>query len=119
MIRTIEHWQGSGDLLGEGRAVSTPEEVRELMTVFVANYVNERFQQEIGTRLDAGTLPESDALELMDQSRAYIVNLIQADAQFDAIDPLEFDWAGPDGKALAERTFTDAYELLEQPGDGQ
>jgi hypothetical protein len=119
MIRTIEYWQSTVDLQGDDRSVSTPEEVKELMTMFLANYANERFQQEIGNRLDSGSLPEEAALDLMGQSREYIVNLIQSDDQFEGIDPMTFEWEGPDGKALAERAFADAYRLLEQQGDDE
>lgn len=116
MTRTIEEWQNNADLFGEDGAITTPEQSKELMTNFIANYANERFEQEVCGRLDDGILPMDEALKLLEHSREYILNTIRAGDQFEHIDPATFVWEGADGKALAESALVAAYALLEDAG---
>ena len=113
LTKTIEEWQSNSNLLGQDGAISTPEQVKELITLFLATYANERFETEVCGRLDDGILSVAETTALLKDSREYIMNLIKAADQFEQINPLTFAWEGQDGKSLAESALTKAYGLFE------
>lgn len=86
------------------------EQIRELLEMSVTNYVNERFHQELMSRLEGGEINEKQANRISVEIKAYIAGMVRLDLR--GVEPAAFDWRGKDGKALAERIYTKAYGLL-------
>lgn len=84
--------------------------VRRILALFVTNYVNARFQQELVSRVERGAVSERAANALLDQIRDFIAGIVRLDLR--DIDVVALDWRGPEGRRVVDRVYEAAYSLL-------
>lgn len=85
------------------------ENIGELVELSVANYVNERMQQELVYRVEQGTLDEHEANGVCAELRDFIVSVVRLD--FKNVDLANMDW-NTEGKRLIDRAYQSAYSLI-------
>ena len=84
--------------------------VERTMLRSVANYVHERWQQQLVVCIERGTVSEREANTMIGEVKDFIVQTVTFD--FRDVDVLGIDWRGPQGRALVERVYRAAYSLL-------
>jgi hypothetical protein len=84
--------------------------IKEMVTVSVVNYVNERFQNELINCVERGSLSERAANDLMIEAKHFIVGVVALD--FEGVDVVSLNWQGAEGKRFVERIYESAYSLL-------
>jgi hypothetical protein len=89
------------------------EAMEEILALSVTNYVNERFQQELVSRIEQGTLSEREANGLSTEIKDFISGITTIDLE--GVNLLTLDWNGAEGKRFVERIYQAAYLLLENP----
>jgi hypothetical protein len=113
VIDTLSDWFDQLDVIARGfdaLDALTPETMADLIILSVANYVNVRFQQELVSRIERGTLPEREANQLAAEAKEFIAEIIQID--FRDVDLVHVDWQGADGRDLIAGIYETAYSLL-------
>ncbi len=113
MIDTLSDWFDQLDVIARGfdaLDALTPETMADLIILSVANYVNVRFQQELVSRIERGTLPEREANQLAAEAKEFIAEIIQID--FRGVDLVQVDWQGAEGRDLIAGIYETAYSLL-------
>ncbi len=86
------------------------EDMKEIIVSSIANYINEKFQQELINRLEKSKIDAVYANQLSSQIRDYMVGLIKLD--MDITDFVNFDWQSPEGIQKIEKFYGQAYALL-------
>jgi hypothetical protein len=86
------------------------EDMQKIITSSIANYINERFQQELINRLERSKIDADYANQLSTQIRDYIIGLIKLDMDVNNID--NFDWESPEGTKRIQDYYNKAYRLL-------
>jgi len=86
------------------------EGMKEIICLYVTNYVYERFLMEMANCIERGTLSEADANALTDQGKEFVEGEVRFDLS--AIDVLTLDWQGDEGKGFVRSIYERAYSLL-------
>lgn len=86
------------------------EDMQKIIISSIANYINERFQQELINRLERSKIDVDYANQLSTQIRDYIIELIKLDIDVNNID--DFDWESPNGTKRVQDYYNKAYRLL-------
>lgn len=89
----------------------SPESLRTLLTLFLANYVYNRLPvlaERLARFMDPAAAKEADQ-----QIVGMIHDLVELRMP---ADPLTFDWGGPDGRAFADNAVREVYEILGELG---
>jgi hypothetical protein len=86
------------------------EGMKEIVCLFVTNYVYERFLMEMANCIERGLLSETDANALTDQGKEFV----EGEVRFDLtqLDVLQIDWHGQEGKDFVRSIYERAYWLL-------
>ncbi len=85
--------------------------VREVVTLFVQEYIYQRWLQELGSRIENKSIDKEDALRLEREVKEFIIQTVELD--FEGIDVLHIDWNSQQGRESMESIFEMAYGLLE------
>lgn len=99
-----------GDLGGLERM--TAEDVGAAVRDVVSTYIYQRWLEELGKSIEAGTTSPSEAVRLEREVRQYVRDIVQLEVPNDRV--LTLDWERPEGQALVQRLFEEAYGLLEE-----
>lgn len=113
VIETMAEWFERYEVDANGIEVldrMTPDGMRDLIVLSVTNYVNARFQQELLSRIELGTLSERDANVLADEAKGFIASVVNIDVG--SVDLVAFNWDGPEGQQFIDGVYTAAYGLL-------
>jgi len=86
------------------------EDMQKIIISSIANYINERFQQELINRLEKNNIDADYANQLSMQIRDYIIGLIELDIEKNNIQ--NFDWESPEGTQRIQNYYEKAYKLL-------
>jgi hypothetical protein len=86
------------------------EDMQKVIVSSIANYINERFQQELINRLERSKIDANYANQLSTQIRDYIIGLIKLDIGQSNIK--NFDWESPEGTKRIQGYYEKAYRLL-------
>ena len=86
------------------------EDMQKIIVSSIANYINERFQQELINRLERSKIDADYANQLSMQIRDYIIGLIKLDIGQNNIK--NFDWESPEGTKRIQGYYEKAYRLL-------
>jgi hypothetical protein len=78
--------------------------------LYIVNYVNARFQQELGNCIERGATSERAANRLMSQIKGYIAARVTMDLGRRSV--VSIDWRGVAGRRVVDRIFLDAYSLI-------
>lgn len=84
--------------------------MKEMVTLSVVNYVNERFQNELINCVERGSLSERAANDLMIEAKQFIAGVVALD--FEGVNVVSLNWQGMEGKRFVERIYESAYSLL-------
>jgi hypothetical protein len=84
--------------------------VKEIVCLYVTNYVYERFLLEMSNCIERGTLSERDANALTEQGKEFV----EGEVRFDLgeVDVLALDWEGAEGERFVREIYERAYSLL-------
>ncbi len=113
VIETMAEWFERYEVDAAGIEVldrMTPDGMRDLIVLSVTNYVNARFQQELLSRIELGTLSEHDANVLADEAKEFIASVVNIDVG--SVDLVALNWDGPEGHQFIDGVYTAAYGLL-------
>lgn len=89
----------------------TPDDVRAAIENCVSSYIYHRWLEELGFRIEKGSITENSAVAMENQMQDYVKDSVSL--EITEIDVLNFDWHGAAGQQLIERVFQDAYSILE------
>lgn len=103
VLDTPEGLEALEDLDGEG--------IASILELFTAEFIYQKLLEEIGERIESGAATPEIAERLEEQVHDFICEMVKL--EISDIDIARFDWDGPDGAALRERIFADAYRMLE------
>jgi hypothetical protein len=108
MFDVFDELYDSADTWEELEAIQvTPDMLVQLLRMFLARYVYNRMPV-LAERLTRLTDPEAAR-----EADAQILNIIESLIILRLPEePFAFDWAGPDGRALADQAVADIYEAL-------
>jgi len=87
-----------------------PAGMLELVQLSVTNFVNERFQQELVSRIEKGAISERRANTLSSEIKGFIAGIVKLDLR--GVDPVGFGWRGAEGAAFVARIYREAYSLF-------
>lgn len=87
-----------------------PAGMLEMVQLSVTNYVNERFQQELVSRIERGAISEQKANTLSSEVKGFIAGIVKLDLR--GVDPVGFDWRGTPGASFVARIYRAAYSLF-------
>jgi hypothetical protein len=87
-----------------------PTGMLEVVELSVTNFVNERFQQELVSRIERGAISEQRANTLSSEVKGFITGIVKLDLR--GVDPVGFDWRGAPGASFVARIYRAAYSLL-------
>lgn len=82
----------------------------EVVQLSVTNFVNERFQQELVSRIERGAISEQRANTLSSEVKGFIAGIVKLDLR--GVNPVGFDWRGTPGASFVARIYLAAYSLL-------
>ncbi len=99
-----------GDLAGLERMAA--QDVATAVRDVVSAYVYQRWLEELGKSIETGTTSPAEAVRLEREVRQYVRDIVQLEVPNDRV--LTLDWEKPDGQALVQRLFEEAYGLLEE-----
>jgi hypothetical protein len=91
----------------------TEDGMREAITLSIANVIDEKFQQDLASRVEDGRMSERAANELMEQAGDFIRGIVEIDTG--TVDILSIDWDSKEGRDLVQQMYETAYSLLENP----
>lgn len=91
----------------------TEDGMRETITLSIANVIDEKFQQDLASRVEDGRMSERAANELMEHAGDFIRGIVEIDTG--TIDILSLDWDSKEGRDLVQQMYETAYSLLENP----
>jgi hypothetical protein len=114
VIDTITELFEQYDVAGNGiEALDhlTAEGMREAITLSIANVIDEKFQQDLASRVEDGRMSERAANELMEHAGDFIRGIVEIDTG--AVDILSLDWDSTEGRDLVQQMYETAYSLLE------
>ena len=86
------------------------ENIKDIVTLSITNYINEKFEHELVNCIERGTVSESDANQLLEQAKDFIIGVVEIDTE--GINLVEFDWNSAEGQLLVENLYQTAYSLL-------
>ncbi len=86
------------------------EGMKEIVCLYVTNYVYERFLMEMSYCIERGTLTEAEANALTDQGKEFVEGEVRFDLS--GIDVLSLDWVGDEGQRFVRSIYERAYSLL-------
>jgi hypothetical protein len=89
----------------------TPDDIRTAIENCVSAYIYHRWLEELGFRIEKGSVTENSAVAMENQMQDYVKDSVSL--EITEIDVLNFDWHGAAGQQLIERVFQDAYSILE------
>lgn len=89
----------------------TPADAREILTLFVAHYINERLIQVLAKKLE--DRPAQEVVRLESEVWSYVQGTVILDLS--SLDVLATDWTGPEGEAVIDRIFVEGYRIIEKP----
>jgi len=89
----------------------TSEDIKYTMENCISSYIYYRWLEELGSRIEKGSISEDSAVALERQMKIYIRELVTL--QIDDIDVLTVDWEGGQGQELIENAFENAYSIME------
>lgn len=86
------------------------EGLKEIISLYVTNYVYERFLMEMANCIERGSLSEAEANALTDQGKEFV----EGEVGFDLtqVDVLALDWQGEEGQKFIRNIYERAYSLL-------
>jgi hypothetical protein len=105
-----ERVDADGDLADLERM--TAEDVATAVRDVVSGYIYQRWLEELGKSIERGATSPADAVRLEREVRQYVRDIVQLDVPSDRV--LTIDWEKPEGQALLQRFFEEAYSLLEE-----
>lgn len=88
----------------------TETDMEFVLRTSIANYINERFQQELINRIEGNKIIPSEANKICNEIKEYIFNVVKLDLHNTS--PLRIDWEGSQGKEMIESMYLKAYALL-------
>ncbi|HXQ33765.1 MAG TPA: Qat anti-phage system associated protein QatB [Anaerolineales bacterium] len=86
------------------------EGMKEIVCLYVTNYIYERFLMEMANCIERGLLSEADANALTDQGKEFVEGEVRFDLS--EVDVLELDWSGQEGNDFVRTIYERAYFLL-------
>jgi len=98
-----------GDLGGLDRM--TADDVGAAVRDVVSSYVYQRWLEELGKSIEAGTTSPTEAVKLEREVRQYVRDIVQLEVPNDRV--LTTNWESSEGQAIVRRLFEEAYGLLE------
>jgi len=102
------------DLRDEWESALSVSRVGELIALFLARYIYDRFLSDLAERIESNAVSAREAARIEGEVWRYIRGLVAFDAG--EVDLVEVDWAGTGGRALVDRNLRAALELLEARG---
>jgi len=88
----------------------TEEDVRDIVSISITNYVSERFLEELTGLVEQESVSETEANRFAGEIKEFIETNVRLDIE--GIDPLTFDWQSAEGRAFVAEQYDKAYELL-------
>lgn len=116
IIDTLFEFCGRYDLAGAGlQALDavTADDLSDALRMTVCNVVDERFKEELTSRVERGDVSEQDGNRIFSEIGEFVSGMV--DLRLADRDLLSIDWGGPEGAAFVEQIYTDAYSILENP----
>lgn len=98
-----------GDLGGLDRM--TADDVGAAVRDVVSSYVYQRWLEELGKSIEAGTTSPTEAVKLEREVKQYVRDIVQLEVPNDRV--LTINWESSEGQAIIRRLFEEAYGLLE------
>jgi len=89
------------------------EGMRDAITLSIAHVIDEKFQQDLASRVEDGSMTERAANELMEHAGDFIRGIVAIDTG--TIDILSMDWDSKEGRDFVQQMYETAYSLLENP----
>lgn len=102
-------------VIEDGTTVPSPdsldkEGVREVLTSFVVEYVDQRLMHVLGDRIEINAANEKEAIAQEKEIRDFVERDVER-LDFDR-DLLQVDWEGNEGSHFIDEVFNNAYQLL-------
>jgi hypothetical protein len=94
-----------------GLEAMSPDSIRDAIQASVAASIFHRWLGDLERRLEEKAVSAAEAIKLERDVEAYIRDAIHLDLQEQ--DPLRVDWSGPEGQALVQGIYEEAYSILE------
>lgn len=116
IIDTLFEFCGRYDLDGAGlQALDaiTADDLSDALKMTVCNVVDERFKEELTSRVERGDVSEQDGNRIFSEIGEFVSGMV--DLRLADRDLLSIDWGGSEGAAFVEQIYTDAYSILENP----
>lgn len=76
----------------------------------IANYINERFEQELIHRIEQSKISAEKANKISNEIKQYIFNVVKLDLS--GLQPLQIDWENTQGQEIIENMYLKAFDLL-------
>jgi hypothetical protein len=84
--------------------------MREIVCMFVTNYVYERFLMELANCIERGSHSEQEANQLTEQGKDFVEGEVRC--ELGEVDLLTLDWRGKEGQRFVRSIYERAYSLL-------
>jgi hypothetical protein len=91
----------------------TEEGMRDAMTLSITHVIDEKFQQDLASRVEDGSMSERAANELMQHATDFIRGIVTIDTS--TVDILSMNWDSKEGRDLVQQMYEAAYSLLGNP----
>jgi hypothetical protein len=86
------------------------DDMKEIVCMFVTNYIYERFLLELANCIERGSHTEREANQLTEQGKAFVEGEVRCD--LGEVDLLTLDWNGKEGRRFVQGIYEKAYSLL-------
>jgi hypothetical protein len=83
----------------------------ELMSLFLSQAIYQRFLVELAEKFEANALSTTEAEQRENEIFEFIKEMVKF--EMGEIDPLRFDWKGPEGEEMIRRNLAAAIDQLE------
>ncbi len=84
--------------------------MKEVVCMFVTNYVYERFLLELANCIERGSHSEREANQLTEQGKDFVEGEVRC--ELGEVDLLTLDWRGEEGQRVVRGIYERAYSLL-------
>ncbi len=85
--------------------------ILDLMSLFLSQAIFQRFIMDLGDRFETNAISATEAEQKEQEAFEFIREMVEF--ELGEIDPLNFDWQGPDGERLIQRNLAAALDQLE------
>jgi hypothetical protein len=92
-------------------ASMTADDIRATVVDLVGSFVFHRWTQDLGVAIERKAVSAAQAVGIEREMRQYIREALKLDLK--GRDVMKIDWRGPEGRAIVQAIFAEAYGFLE------